>query len=130
MKLFSFFFQLAELTFKEALGDGIWLDIMDGKIPIADMDSAACAVKYKDIKLFQLLEADGYSLELPWYKVSALFNFARLLEQLHNTEKASILYRLIIFKVFTLALFCVCMNYIHLFFRIVFMKYFLLFAVN
>lgn len=103
---------------------------MDGKIPSADMDSAACAVKYKDIKLFQQLEADGYSLELPWYKVSALFNFARLLEQLHNTEKASILYRLIIFKVFTLALFRVCMNCIHLLLYNCFYEAFLLFSVN
>lgn len=51
------------------------------------------------MQLFQQLEEDGVSLDLPWDKVTPLFNLARLLEQLYRTETASILYRLIIYKV-------------------------------
>ena len=49
--------------------------------------------------IFHHLEKEGHLVELPWDKVTALFNLARLLEQLHITETASILYRLILFKV-------------------------------
>ncbi|KAF8401080.1 hypothetical protein HHK36_014383 [Tetracentron sinense] len=91
-------FELAEQTFKEALGDGIWLAFMDGKIEFSAIDSSVSTRQYKDIELFQRLEEDGVSMELPWDKVTTVFNHARLLEQLHDTEKASILYRLILFK--------------------------------
>ncbi|XP_077240968.1 binding protein [Tasmannia lanceolata] len=91
-------FELAEKTFKEALGDGIWHYFMNGKIGNSNVDSGASTVQYKDMKLFHQLEEDGVSLELPWDKVTTLFNHARLLEQLHDAEKASILYRLILFK--------------------------------
>lgn len=93
-----YFYQLAEQIFKEALGAGVWLYIMDGRIPNSSMYSSASTDQYKDMKLFHQLEEDGVSLELPWDKVTTLFNHARLLEQLHNTEKASILYQLILFK--------------------------------
>lgn len=91
-------FELAEQIFKEALGDGVWLYVMDGRIRNSSMDSRDSTDQYKDMKLFHQLEEDGVSLELPWDKVTTLFNHARLLEQLHDTEKANILYRLILFK--------------------------------
>ncbi|XP_010261923.1 PREDICTED: protein CTR9 homolog [Nelumbo nucifera] len=91
-------FELAEQAFKDALGDGIWLSFMDGKIFSSTMDSDVSTRQYKDMQLFQRLEVDGVSVELPWDKVTTVFNLARLLEQLHDTEKASILYRLILFK--------------------------------
>lgn len=91
-------FELAQQIFKEALGDGVWLYVMDGRIRNSSMDSRDSTDQYKDMKLFHQLEEDGVSLELPWDKVTTLFNHARLLEQLHDTEKANILYRLILFK--------------------------------
>ncbi|KAK4432827.1 protein CTR9 [Sesamum alatum] len=54
--------------------------------------------QYKDLQLFHRLEEQGLSVELPWNKVSTLFNLARVFEQMHQTESASILYRLILFK--------------------------------
>ncbi|ERM95394.1 hypothetical protein AMTR_s00008p00223790 [Amborella trichopoda] len=55
-------------------------------------------MQYKDFSFFQKLEEDDIPLELPWDKVTALFNQARLLEQLHDTEKTCFLYKLILFK--------------------------------
>lgn len=86
-------FELAEQTFKEALGDGIWLSLLSGTIV-----SSAQSLNYRDLSLFQQLEEDGLSIELPWDKVSTLFNYARLLEQVNGTEKACNFYRLILFK--------------------------------
>lgn len=63
------------------------------------MDASASIRQYKDFQLFHRLEEQGIAVELPWNKVSALFNQARLLEQLYDTETASIFYRLILFKV-------------------------------
>ncbi|KAK1327237.1 hypothetical protein QJS10_CPA01g01086 [Acorus calamus] len=91
-------FELAEQTFQEALGEGIWLSLMDGKFGHRNVDSSALAVQYRDMTLFHELEEDGVSLELPLYKVTTLFNLARLLEQLHDTDQANLLYRLILFK--------------------------------
>ncbi|MCL7045307.1 hypothetical protein MKW94_011606 [Papaver nudicaule] len=87
-------FELADQTFKEALGDGVWRDFLDGKLH----SSVACTHRYNDMQIFQQLEDSGVSVELPWNKVTTLFNQARLLEQLHETEKAAILYRLILYK--------------------------------
>lgn len=92
-------FQLAEQTFKEAVGDGIWLAFVHGRAESSMADSSSHIQQYKDMQLFHRLEEDGAFLELPWYKVTALYNLARLLEQLHNTETACMLYRLILFKV-------------------------------
>lgn len=95
---FSFLFllpQLAEQTFKEALGDGIWISFLTGSID----RSAYYSFQYKDFSLFHQLEEDGSCIELPWNKVTTLFNYARLLEQVNDTEKASNMYRLILFKV-------------------------------
>ncbi|EHA8587170.1 putative protein CTR9 [Cocos nucifera] len=91
-------FQLAEQTFKEALGEGIWLSVLDGRIGSSKVDCCAYSVQYSDFSLFQQLEAEGISLDLPWDNVTTLFNLARLLEQLQETGKASILYHLILFK--------------------------------
>lgn len=94
--VFLHFSQLAEQTFKEALGDGIWLSLLSSTIV-----SSAQSLNYRDLSLFQQLEEDGLSIELPWDKVSTLFNYARLLEQVNGTEKACNFYRLILFKVCT-----------------------------
>lgn len=51
------------------------------------------------MRLFHRLEEDGLPVQLPWNKVTVLFNLARLLEQMHNGNTASLLYRLILFKV-------------------------------
>ncbi|KAF3439669.1 hypothetical protein FNV43_RR17947 [Rhamnella rubrinervis] len=91
-------FELAQKTFREALGDGIWLTFIDGKEKSSPVDASASILQNKDVHLFQQLEKEGHLIELPWTKVTTLFNMARLLEQLHNTETANILYRLILFK--------------------------------
>ncbi|KAI3864291.1 hypothetical protein MKX03_006124 [Papaver bracteatum] len=87
-------FELAQQTFKEALGDGVWRDFLDGKLH----RSVAITHQYNDMQIFQKLQENGVSVELPWNKVTTLFNQARLLEQLHETEKAAILYRLTLYK--------------------------------
>ena len=97
--LFRFNCQLAQQTFREALGDGIWLSFIDGKENSPPVNASASILQYKDMHLFQQLEKEGHAVDLPWNKVTPLFNMARLLEQLHNNETASILYRLILFKV-------------------------------
>lgn len=91
-------FELAQKTFTDALGDGVWVDFINGRIHCPNVDSAAFPTQFKDTDFFHQLEEDGISLELPWEKVTTLFNQARLFEELHDTEKASILYRLILFK--------------------------------
>ncbi|PKU74043.1 hypothetical protein MA16_Dca011753 [Dendrobium catenatum] len=48
--------------------------------------------------IFHQLEEEGISLDFPWDKITTFFNYARLLEQIRNSERASILYRLILFK--------------------------------
>ncbi|PIA27250.1 hypothetical protein AQUCO_08200042v1 [Aquilegia coerulea] len=91
-------FELAEQTFKAALGDGVWFLIMNDKRSSSVVDSEESSRRYCDMKLFQRLEDEGISVDLHWDKVTTLFNYARLLEQSHDAEKASILYRLILFK--------------------------------
>ncbi|KAG9160851.1 hypothetical protein Leryth_008663 [Lithospermum erythrorhizon] len=106
-------FELARDAFKEALGDGIWLSFLEfeasassGELERASIiknaqppiDSSSLNRQYKDLQLFHQLEEQGIPVELPWNKVSALFNLARLLEQFHETETAIIFYRLILFK--------------------------------
>ncbi|CBI27821.3 hypothetical protein VitviT2T_016290 [Vitis vinifera] len=91
-------FELAEQTFKEAVGDGIWLSFIDDKAYSYANDARTSMHHFKDMQLFHQLEEDGHFVELPWNKVTVLFNLARLLEQLNNTKTASILYRLILFK--------------------------------
>lgn len=90
-------FELAEQTFKEALGDGVWLGLIDGRHSYAT-DASASIHQYKDMQLFHRLEEEGVLEEVPWNKVAILFNLARLLEELHNTEAATLLYRLVLFK--------------------------------
>ncbi|KAL4613741.1 protein CTR9 homolog [Castanea sativa] len=91
-------FELAEQSFKEALGDGIWLPFVEGSEKFQEIDASASVVQYKDRQLFHRLEDSGRNVELPWNKVTPLFNLARLQEQLNNAETASILYRLILYK--------------------------------
>ncbi|XP_050216699.1 protein CTR9 homolog [Mercurialis annua] len=90
--------ELALETFKEAAGDGIWLAFLDGKAKTYTIDAAVSIQQFKDMQSFHRIEQDGHCIELPWNKVTALFNLARLLEQMHKTETASVLYRLILFK--------------------------------
>lgn len=70
------------------------------------VDASSVIRQYKDLQLFQRLEEQGLSVELPWDKVSALFNLSRVLELSHSTESASIFYRLIIYKVSTICRHC------------------------
>ncbi|KAI3443570.1 hypothetical protein Pfo_000235 [Paulownia fortunei] len=62
------------------------------------VDASSTIRPYKDLQFFHRLEEQGISVELPWNKVSTLFNLARVLEQMHKTESARILYHLILFK--------------------------------
>ncbi|PVH66334.1 hypothetical protein PAHAL_1G211100 [Panicum hallii] len=88
-------FEMAEQSFKEALGDGLWVLIIDGKVgsPMANG-----SVQYKDQSFFHQLEEEGVPLELHPNKVTTLFNYARLLEEIHDSVRASLFYRFIIFK--------------------------------
>lgn len=92
------YLQLALESFNKALGDGVWLALTGNK-PKSNVIEASASFDYKDMQLFHRLEEDGISVELPWNKVTVVFNLARLHEQLHNTGTANILYRLILFKV-------------------------------
>ncbi|KAG8376213.1 hypothetical protein BUALT_Bualt09G0039700 [Buddleja alternifolia] len=119
-------FELAAEAFKEALGDGIWCNCLEGESILNraqsdanhdkqqspslvaqlniinkaryPVDASSAIRQYKDLQLFHRLEEQGIAVELPWTKVSPLFNLARVLEQMHNTESSSILYRLILYK--------------------------------
>ncbi|KAF7152655.1 hypothetical protein RHSIM_Rhsim01G0044300 [Rhododendron simsii] len=91
-------FELAEQTYREALGDGIWCTLIEDKSPPYPIDASASIYQYKDTQLFHRLEEDGFTMEVPWNKISVLFNLARVFEQLNKAESASILYRLILFK--------------------------------
>lgn len=94
----SFLNQLAEQSLTEAVGEGVWVSLIEGKVKFNAADAAESVRLYKDMKIFTELEYDVV-LELPWNKVTALFNLARLLELVHKTEPASLLYRLIVYKV-------------------------------
>ncbi|CAA0829302.1 Protein CTR9 homolog [Striga hermonthica] len=110
-------FELAGEAFKEALGEGIWCSVTEAEgeslestssshrnlanlinDALYPVDASSNISQYKDFQVFHRLEEQGFSLELPWSKVTSLFNLARVLEQIHSTERASILYRLILFK--------------------------------
>ncbi|KAK8523258.1 hypothetical protein V6N13_113206 [Hibiscus sabdariffa] len=90
--------ELALESFNKALGDGVWLPLTENKPKSYVIEASASILDYKDMQVFHRLEEDGFSLELPWNKVTVVFNLARLHEQLHNTGIANILYRLILFK--------------------------------
>ncbi|EPS64759.1 hypothetical protein M569_10012, partial [Genlisea aurea] len=104
--------ELAADIFKEALGEGIWCHFLksdresisnatnaEAKLIMQNLvDASLISDSYKDTKPFQQLEEKGFSVELPWFKLSILFNLGRVLEQMHNTELAVVLYRLILFK--------------------------------
>jgi RNA polymerase-associated protein CTR9 len=87
---------MAEQSFKEALGDGLWVSVMDGKVGSSMVN---WSVQNKDQSFFHQLEEEGVPLELHSIKVTTLFNYARLLEELHDSVRASLFYRFIIFKV-------------------------------
>uniref|UniRef100_A0A0D6R6J2 Uncharacterized protein n=1 Tax=Araucaria cunninghamii TaxID=56994 RepID=A0A0D6R6J2_ARACU len=90
--------ELAQQTFLEGLGEGIWVEFIKGGVRRPSVDSAGFSAQFKDIDFFHQLEERGFSVEVSWDKVTTVFNLARLFEQLHDTEKASLLYRLILFK--------------------------------
>lgn len=73
--------------------------LADNKVNAHVLDGISSIHLYQNMQIFHKLEEHGYCVELPWNKVTVLFNLARLLEQLHNTETASLFYRLILFKV-------------------------------
>ncbi|KAK8913860.1 hypothetical protein KSP39_PZI024157 [Platanthera zijinensis] len=91
-------FELAEQTFKEAIGEGACLSLLFERKNCSIVDCTAYNGQCRDMLIFHQLEEDGISLELPWDKVTTLFNYARLLEQQRNSERACILYQLILFK--------------------------------
>ncbi|CAN4084659.1 unnamed protein product [Withania somnifera] len=101
-------FELATESFKEALGDGIWIRFLDAKAGSDDPTTGGLLYPNGQAQsdLFKSAQhpidasasEQGSIVELPWNKVSTLFNMARLLEQLHDTETASIFYRVILFK--------------------------------
>ncbi|KAL0904760.1 hypothetical protein M5K25_026909 [Dendrobium thyrsiflorum] len=91
-------FELAEQTFKEALGEGAFLSFLFERTKCSIVDCGAYNGQYWDMAIFHQLEEEGISLDFPWDKITTLFNYARLLEQIRNSERASILYRLILFK--------------------------------
>ncbi|CAO2823169.1 unnamed protein product [Amaranthus hypochondriacus] len=91
-------FELAEQTFKDALGSGVWLSLINGKENNYVTDAVTALLQYKDVQMFRHLEEEGNSVELPWNKVSAIFNLARLFEEVHKTQSAILLYRLILYK--------------------------------
>ncbi|KAK9705538.1 hypothetical protein RND81_07G064600 [Saponaria officinalis] len=91
-------YEVAEQTFKDALGNGIWLSLINEKGDGYSVDSVTSLSQYKDVQIFHRLEEKGNSVELPWDKVPIVFNLARLLEELHRTSSAILLYRLILFK--------------------------------
>lgn len=94
---YTWSFQSALDNFKEALGDGIWISFLDEKEKLEE--TGVSVQGYKDTGIFHRLIENGHSVDVPWNKVTTLFNMARLLEQLHKTETATFLYRLILFKV-------------------------------
>lgn len=81
----------ARKAYKQALGEGIWTEYSEGhrSVDVSPIE---------DNELFRSLEDKGISLDIPAEKVTVLFNLARLHEQLHETGKASVLYRLILYK--------------------------------
>ncbi|CAI9787594.1 unnamed protein product [Fraxinus pennsylvanica] len=106
-------FELAREMFMEALGDGVWSNFIDSKtqssFKIVAQSNLFNRAQYPtgissslrqhtELRLFHQLEEQGISVELPWDKVSSLFNLARVLEKMHDSEAASILYHLILFK--------------------------------
>ncbi|KAG0578736.1 hypothetical protein KC19_4G046400 [Ceratodon purpureus] len=84
--------EAARKAYKQALGEGIWIEYSEGH------RSVDVVSPIEDDELFRSLEEDGVSLDVPAEKVTVLFNLARLHEQLHETGKASVLYRLILYK--------------------------------
>ncbi|KAJ8435852.1 hypothetical protein Cgig2_029607 [Carnegiea gigantea] len=92
-------FELAEQTFKDALGGGVWLSLINGKENSIGVDAVSALLQYKDVHMFHRLVEEVNSVELPWNKVSTVFNLARLLEESRKTLSAILLYRLILFKV-------------------------------
>lgn len=91
-------FELAEQTFKDALGGGVWLSLINGKENGIGVDAVSALLQCKDVRMFHRLEEEGNSVELPWNKVSTVFNLARLLEESRKTLSAILLHRLILFK--------------------------------
>ncbi|GAB2291884.1 Protein CTR9 [Dionaea muscipula] len=91
-------FELAEQTFKEALGNGAWLALINNHNSWKYTDSLTDVHQIKDVQIFNHLEEEGFHVEIAWRKVSMLFNLGRVLEELHKTQSAIMLYRLILFK--------------------------------
>ncbi|KAJ7515098.1 hypothetical protein O6H91_23G071200 [Diphasiastrum complanatum] len=88
-------FELAQRAFCEALGDGFWRNVTTGLLP---GDVPLPAVYGDRDEFFYQLENEGVSLEVPAGKITVIFNLARLFEQQHQSDKAVILYQLILFK--------------------------------
>ena len=57
-------FQLAEQTFVEALGDGIWRTLIVGNAQPYAIDASLSIHWYKDMQVFHPLEEDGFTVEV------------------------------------------------------------------
>jgi RNA polymerase-associated protein CTR9 len=86
-------------VYREALGEGIWYEFSEGRIPSTEGDSGLPVDVSDENNKLKELEEDGVPLDVPAEKATLLFNLARLHEQLHETHKATILYQLLLFKV-------------------------------
>ncbi|BBN12945.1 RNA polymerase-associated protein CTR9 [Marchantia polymorpha subsp. ruderalis] len=85
-------------AYRDALGEGIWVDFSEGRALSLGREGGLPISITAENSQFEHLEEEGLSLELPAEKVTVLFNLARLHEQQHETQKAVILYQLIIHK--------------------------------
>ncbi|KAL3681937.1 hypothetical protein R1sor_024893 [Riccia sorocarpa] len=84
-------------AYTEALGEGIWVEFSKGGSLLASEGGLSYSIS-ADNPHFEQLEEEGLSLEVPGEKVTVLFNLARAYEQLHETQKAILLYQLILYK--------------------------------
>ncbi|CAM6088195.1 unnamed protein product [Calypogeia fissa] len=85
-------------AYREALGEGIWVEFSEGRIPSTEGDAGLPVDLSDENKKLKELEEDGVNLDVPAETVTVLFNLARLHEQLHETHKAAILYQLLLYK--------------------------------
>ncbi|KAL2624333.1 hypothetical protein R1flu_008578 [Riccia fluitans] len=85
-------------AYREALGEGIWVEFSEGRSLSLCREGALPISITADKPQFEQLEEEGLSLEVPGEKVTVLFNLARLYEQQYETQKAIILYQLIVYK--------------------------------
>ncbi|KAG2650481.1 hypothetical protein PVAP13_1NG163900 [Panicum virgatum] len=80
-------FEMAEQSFMEALGNGLWVSIIDGKVSSSMVNGS---IQYKDQSFFHQLEKEGVPLELhpnkyPDY-IDAYLRLAAIAKQRSNVQ--------------------------------------------